>query len=770
MKAPAPTPPRCLALCALVALSACPKPVAPTAADAGPPGPVLTLVGPRLLSNQTSTPLTVQGRGLTPGARLHLGPPLDLDVPLTVWDDGHAFARLPAHLDLGANAEVFVEATLPGGTGSARLVFANDTRFPDLTALAASSSGGAVFAVSTTEDLLYALPVGPTADAGVAAAPVKVGDGPAALAPWKDAEGRDWLVVVHQYAPEVRLVSVDGPGAQTRTLPGPLMASGVLVEGDVAYVAEQARDTVVALSLPDGKEVWRTPVAPNPRELAFAPAPKGKPGARLLVGSLQTGLVEVLDAQTGAPLAALQPGPGVSIVGGTTEKYGAYVMGGKAVRDVAFSARLGRAFVSSIGPNIGPNPDKMEVSMNGGVAVVDPAKGWVRHLGFGAGVTDALLLDDDAGLLYAADVGVGLLRVLDAKKLAASDAAARQALLQEVALPPPTNFPLVRPAKDFNVNGRAGPSLHSGPRALALSQDRKTLYVLNRFTGTLATVDVAKAAKKQAAWTGQTALLPLPRVLGQRTRRQGQVLYYADVGRSAMTCDTCHFEGHTEGVFFEKTTPMRIYRSTTVRGSRETPPYFTPASTHSLGQTADFVGARNRYHNPDPTPEEVDALALYSSLLPTLPNPFVGPDGAPPETLTLPDGRVGHPKRGLALFEGKAGCAECHPAPHYTTDQDPATRGRYLDVGTPHLVPLRPEQQDSTFAGFAPPALVGAWDVFPMLTTGLAGLAPSPDGSLTVSTRFPLRPAVEAWAPKHGRADALTPEERDDLLAFVMSL
>ena len=41
---------------------------------------------------------------------------------------------------------------------------------------------------------------------------------------------------------------------------------------------------------------------------------------------------------------------------------------------------------------------------------------------------------------------------------------------------------------------------------------------------------------------------------------------------------------------------------------------------------------------------------------------------------------------------------------------------------------------------------------------------------LVVETRFPLRKAVSGFAPKHGRADLLTPEELDDLLGYVQSL
>lgn len=733
-------------------LLGCPKPdTSPSGQvpDAGPSAKLLT-VGPRLLSNQTSQPLSITGEGLTAGMSLQLGEPLSMKVPLVVIDSRHAFARLPGGLSIGTFPEVVVEASIAGAEGKAPLRLINDTLFPDLTALVRSKDSALLFALSGTTDTVFQIEV-----TTKKITPIAVGDGPSALATWIDGEGSEWLVVVHQYEGALLLIKLNELAVK-KSLPAPANAAGVLVHEGRAYVSEQARDTVTAIDLLSGKEVWRTPVAPNPRELIIA-------GKSLLVGSLATGALELLDPSTGAVQGSIEPSPGTPIFGGGTAKYSASVMNGKAPRGLAWSAKQSTAFVSSIGPNIGPNADKMEVSMNGGVGAVDLAKGWRRHLGFGAGVTEALALDDARGLLYASDVGLGLIRVLDVKKLASGDAS--KALLQELALRPPANFPSIRPAADFGVKGRAGPSLHAGPRALSLSADGKRLFVLERFTATIAVIDVSKPGK--AEWLAQ---IPVTNPLTQPTRRLGQVLFFADFGRTAMSCDACHIEGHSEGVLFEKTMPLRIYRSTTVRGSRETPPYFTPASTQSMGETAKMVGGRNRFHNPDPSAEEIEALTVYSSLIPTLPNPFVGPDGAPVESLTLPDGKTGHPRNGLALFEGKAACASCHPAPQFTTDQDPATRGRFIDVGTPKFMPLREAQQNTRFEGFGTPALVGSWDVFPMLTTGLAGLAVKEDGSVRVETRFPLRTAIETWAPKHGRADLLTESERDDLLAYVMSL
>lgn len=735
---------------------------APREAPLAQPGPRLLAVGPKLTSNQTSQPLAVYGERLTPGLRLVVGPPLSLELPLKVEDAGHAYARLPAGLALPPDApQVVVTVRLAGGEGTApegeaRLVVVNDAAFPDLTAMVLAPDGRTLFIASPPTDTVFALEV-----ASGRVSPLEVGDGPSALAAYEDAGGRAWLAVAHRFSPELRLYPLDALESGPRVLPAPKGATGLWVDGAAGrvFLAEHIQDTVRALALDDGRELWRTPVDPNPRALASW-------REWLAVGSLQTGQVELVRMADGTRGATLVPGPGVPIVGGGTEGFSAQVMGGKAPRALVASERLGRLFQSSVGPNVGPNPQRMEVSPNGGVAVLDPKAGMVvRHRGFGGGITEGLALDDAAGLLYAADVGVGQVRVLDAARLARSDAGAREALLQALPVMPPEGTPLARPDADFGHDGRAGVELHSGPRSLALSPDGRTLYVLNRFTGTVAVVDVTEAREGRARVLRQ---MPVLSMSTQPKRRLGQVLYYADLGRTAMSCDTCHLEGHTGGVFYAKTRPLRIYRAPTVLGSRDTPPYFTPASTFSLAETSRMVGSRNRFQNPKLTDAEVEALTLFTSLLPVPPNPYRDEHGAPPETLTLPDGRTGRPAEGRAIFEGKGGCVACHPAPLYTLDQDPETRGQYLDVGTPLALPLRLDEQDLR-PGAAPPSLVGAWDVWPLLTSGAGGYEVK-DGRLVVGSRFPLRAVIETSGPQHGDSRALSPQEQDDLLAFLLTL
>jgi len=720
------------------------------------PEPRLTDVGPRMVSNQTSQPISLYGEALRRGTNLRLGPPFDRTVPMTVVDARHAFARLPADLTLPPEtAQVTTVLSIEGARTRSEvgLTVVNDAGFADYTLLV--RAGDVLWAASPTTDALVRVDPG---TGTVTRFPG--GDGPSALAAWSEPDGAPRLAIAHAWVPELWIL--DGrTGAVLRTLGSPAYATGLVVEPGrrLAIVAETVENTVRALSLEDGREVWRREVLPDPKPLVLA-------GAAVVVGSQGGGELEVLSLDDGRVIASIGPRPGTPIVGGHTEPHAREVMGGKAPRALSWSARLNKAFVTSIGPNIGPNAQRMEVSMNGGVGVVDVAGGrFDRHLGFGAGVTEGMALDDETGRLYVADAALGLVRALDASGLAGSDAGARGAQLWRIPVLPPPGFPLARDAADYGVNGRAGVELHSGPRALALSAPGTELYVLDRFTATVAVIEDVRSAHPRLA--RQISLEPS---IGPRERRLGQVLYYADVGKSSMSCDACHLEGHDEGIFFEKTHPLRIYRSPTVRGTRETPPYFTPASTFSLAETARMVGDRNRYMNPTLTESEVRELTLFSATVTDLPNPYRGPDGAPLRSVALPGGGTGRPAEGMKLFDGKADCVRCHPPPLFTTDQELSTRGHFIDVGTPRAFPLRTEEQETVFRGVGVPSLLGSWDVFPMLTTGLAGFR-AEEGRAVVSDRVPLRAMIERYAaPPHGNAAALDAQEKADLLAYLLTL
>ena len=196
--------------------------------------------------------------------------------------------------------------------------------------------------------------------------------------------------MAHAWAKELWILDARS-GAVIRTLAAPAYATGLAVDPGrrLLLVAETAENTVRALSLDDGREVWRRDVLPDPRPLAMA-------GASLVVGSQGTGELESLGLDDGSSAAPIGPRPGTPIIGGHTEPHARDVMGGKAPRALLWSPRLAKLFVTSIGPNVGPNPQRMEVSMNGGVGVVDlGARRFERHLGFGAGVTEGMAMDEE---------------------------------------------------------------------------------------------------------------------------------------------------------------------------------------------------------------------------------------------------------------------------------------------------------------------------------------------------------------------------------------
>jgi hypothetical protein len=320
---------------------------------------------------------------------------------------------------------------------------------------------------------------------------------------------------------------------------------------------------------------------------------------------------------------------------------------------------------------------------------------------------------------------------------------------------------LIRPAADFGVEKRAGKELHAGPAALALADGGRTVIALSRFHGGLTEIDAADPRALRVK-----AQRPGPPMRAQHQRRQGEVLYFTDLGRSSISCDACHPDGHDDGVFFEKTHPQRIYRASSLRSARETPPYFFPGAFPTLEMTSEIVLGRNRLGNAAPTADEISALTAFQKGMVALPNPYRGARGELPTHITLPDGHAGDPRRGLMLFEGKAGCATaaCHPPPHYTSDQDAKTRGTPQDAGTPVALPLRPHLQEAPPGPRAVPSLIGAWDEFPLLASGAAGLEVAADGTVEPRHPFALRRALELHGVQLGA------QEMNDVLAFLLTL
>ncbi|MAC28497.1 MAG: MtsA protein [Myxococcales bacterium] len=741
---------RLLALPLLAFLfAACREPAEPAperaAEHAREPTARFEAVGPRLVSNRARRPLLVYGAHLPDGATLVLGTDPPLRLATTRIDADLRGAALPAGAhgpglatlqDVSAHLEDAAGRRL---RGEATLTLVDDARYPRPDALARVGSQVAV-ASRNTDTLHVFEPSGPPTS-------LPVGDGPVALTRWGEA-----LLVLHADRPALW---VHAPGAP-RILPAPAAPQDLAVDGDTAWISSRHTDALHPLDLRRGTLGAPVPAGPNPRRLDAA-------GGVVLAGALGSGALVLHD---GVERLVTAPSAATTIVGGPTEPFQRWVMGGKAARDVVLAPALGVAFVSSVGPNVGPNPDRMEVSMNGGVSVVDLASGAVlRHRSIERGIPEGLAYDRSRGLLFAADMSTGRVVVLDAAALAASDDAARGALLGALALPPPAGVRLVRPERDFGGADRAGLEVHTGPRHLALGEGA-TLHVLCALSRELVTLDTTRAEEGVLRLRGRRRL-PFT---SQPRRRVGETLYYTDLGLTHMSCDGCHHDGDADGLLFTKGQPMHVYRSPSLWQARETPPFFTPALFPSLAFTADFVLGRNRFHRPDPSRTEVLALARFQETITAPPSPHRRADGGFPESVTLPGGREGDPVAGWRAFRER-GCARCHPGPEHTTDQDPATRGRLHDVGTPVALPLRPAMQDDAPYPLPPPGLVGVHDRFPLLHSGAGGFDVV-DGAVEATHPNALRRVLELGRESgaHGELGGADDAALDDLEAFLRML
>lgn len=714
------------------------------------------------MSDQTSYPLTLYGTAFAPGMNVRIdGAGKTETATADVIDDGHATVRLRLDGVVHPRTPLTrVRIAVAGGTDrGAVLHVVNDSRFPELEDLEVDPDGRRFFVASVSTDEVWVV-----SRDGAMPRRLRVGDGPRALGRYRDEAGRWWLVILHQFAAELWLVPFDDLDAAAIRIATPPDPQGVAVDSDRhrAYVTSRVTDAVHVIDLQQRGELRVVPVGVNPRPVAL-----GRRGTLLLVGNQGSSDQSLVDLDE-MHETRVEAGPDTRIIGGRTERYAHDVMGGKAARDVVVSDRLGVAFASSIGPNVGPNRDRMEVSMNGGIGVIDTSGRFVRHVSMERGVPDGMALDDARGLLYVADVATGRVVVFDATRLAKDDVAARGALLGAEEILPPAGQPLIRPAEDFGQRGRSSVALHSGPKAVRLFDEGRRLAVLNGFTGTVSELDTSEAHRGTLRLAATHAGPPMR---GQTRRRLGEIAFFTDLGNSRMSCDACHVDGHDGGVLYEKSRPIHIYRVASLRGVRETAPYFTPRLLPSLRETSRIVLARNRFNNPKPTDDEIDELTLYQKTITPKPNPWIGADGRLPAELRLPDGRAGSPVAGMRLFAGKGGCIGCHPPPQFTTDQDAITRGRLHDVGTPITLPLRPEQQDGDRYLLPPPSLVGVWDAFPLLHSGAGGLEVTDAGTVAARHPFALRHVLDRRDDRpHGNVAALTPREEDDLLAYLLTL
>jgi len=235
------------------------------------------------------------------------------------------------------------------------------------------------------------------------------------------------------------------------------------------------------------------------------------------------------------------------------------------------------------------------------------------------------------------------------------------------------------------------------PTELAFAPDGKTLYVANYLADAVQIVDAEEARLVRTIPLGGPKTLSLV--------RKGEILFHA-AERSFnqwYTCNTCHSDGHTNGLNFDTLNDGRQDLSTAHLRSRKKVPTLRrvtrtgPWTWHGWQEGLDDAMVESftkSMQGPRPKAEEVEALVAYLDTLDYPRNPHTDPSGKlSPEA-----------ERGKAVYRSsKAACNTCHGGPELTD-------------GKIHVVGL--EEHDDAYKGYNPPSLRGTYDKDPYLHDG----------------------------------------------------
>src|SRR4029077_19912659 len=208
------------------------------------------------------------------------------------------------------------------------------------------------------------------------------------------------------------------------------------------------------------------------------------------------------------------------------------------------------------------------------------------------------------------------------------------------------------------------------------------------------------------------------------------------------SCNTCHSDGHTNGLDFDtmndgwqdfSTAHLRSRKKVpTLRGVVRTKPWTWHGWQTGL-EDAMVESFTKSMQGPKPATQDVEALVAYLDTPHFPKNPFRAPDG----------GLTPAAQRGREVFRSaKAACNTCHGGPELTD-------GKIHEVGL--------EERDDAYRGYNPPSLRGLYDKDPFLHDGRA------------------KTLRDALSGPHS-ADSVTglgeisDQELDDLIAYLKAL
>jgi cytochrome c peroxidase len=263
------------------------------------------------------------------------------------------------------------------------------------------------------------------------------------------------------------------------------------------------------------------------------------------------------------------------------------------------------------------------------------------------------------------------------------------------------------------------------PLAVRYSMHGDRVYVVNSLLNAIQVVDVGERRIEKTIPLGESSP---PSLAGK-----GEEIFH-DARRSLdqwYSCHSCHYEGRGNAITMDTRNDGRTGNAKAVlslRGASDTGPWFWHGWADDL-HAAVRQSMTETMLGTEPTDEDVDAVVAYLKTL----SPHEANMGGLSEAAA----------RGQAVFEsGKAGCANCHPAPHFTD-------GQLHDVGL--------GSPEDSYPTYNTPSLLGVSRRVLFLHDGRAQ-----------NLRDVLTGAHNPSAVT-GQGE-LSDEELDDLLAYLKSL
>jgi YVTN family beta-propeller protein len=499
----------------------------------------------------------------------------------------------------------------------------------------------------------------------------KTGDRPAGVAISPDG---DRGIVTHWYGYDVVVLGLkDGHislGARIAVGPEP---RGVVLsaDGKTAYVAVGVANEVVRVDVEGQKVTGRIGVGREPRGIALAPG-----GSRLVVSNARSQDVTIIDAKAWAVVRAVP-------------------IDGDNLRQVTVSADGKSGYVANM-RNRGFPTTRNNIDL-----------GWV----LGQRLTRVDLEGPPSYSTLSLDVrgeaaadAHGVAASADGKFVAVSCGGTHEVMIFRTDLKPLPWRPnssrdLIAPELLKNDGRFRRVALGGRPTEIVFAPDGKTLFVANYLADAIQVVDAEKARLDKT--------IPLGGPKTPSLVRRGEIVFY-DARHSFnqwYSCNTCHSDGHTNGLDFDTQNDGRQDLSTFHQRSRKKVPTLRrttktkPWTWH--GWQTDLADAMlesftKSMQGPKPKSEDIQALIAFLDTLDYPKSPYREPDG----------GLSAAAKRGEAVFRSeKAACSTCHSGPEFTD-------------GKVHIAGL--EERDDAYRGYNPPSLRGIYDKDPYLHDGRA--------------------------------------------------